>query len=112
MRHKTQQQKRRRRISPSSSSSSSSSHSLSSESEEKGQETKRFHIVSNDQSKWDFPSELTFYANTQFEKYIPGKSFLNTICEVYTVPNNLNRVKKMNGFLKDLLKEKNKKINP
>ena len=43
----------------------------------------------------------------QFEKYIPEKSIHDAICKVYLVPNNLNQVKKMVWFLKELLKEKN-----
>ena len=78
--------------------SSSSSHSSSSESVEEDQEIKRFHIVSNeDQFKWDLLSEL----------YIPEKSIHEAICEVHPVPNNLNQVKKMDEFLRGLLKEKN-----
>ena len=93
--------KKRRRRSPSSSSSSSSSHSSSSDSEKENQETERFHIVSNeDQFKWDFPSELASYANSQFEH--------DAICEAHPVPNNLNQVKKIDEFLRDLLKKKNK----
>ena len=90
------------------SSSLASSHSLSSESEEEGQETKRFCIVSDeDQFYWDLPSELASYASTEFEKYIPEKSHQNLICELNQVSNNLNQFKKMYEFLKDLLKEKN-----
>ena len=108
-RSKKPSRKKWRRRSPSSSSSSSSSHSSSSESEEQDQETKRFHIVSNeDQFKWDLPSELTSYANTQFEKCIPEKNIHDPICEVHPVTNNLNQVRKMDKFLRDLLKEKNK----
>ena len=82
---------------------------MSSESEEEDQETKRFHIVSNeDQFKWDLPSELASYAKTQFEKYIPEKSIHDAICELHPVRNNLNQVKKMDEFLRHLLKEKNK----
>ena len=106
---KKSSRKKRRSRSPSSSSSSSSSHFSSSESVEEDQETKRFHIVSNeDQFKWGLPSELASYANTQFEKYIPGKSIHDAICEVHIVPNNLNQVKKIDEFLRDLLTEKNK----
>ena len=43
----------------------------------------------------------------QFEKYIPEKSIHDAVGKVYLVPNNLNQVKKMDGFLKELLKEKN-----
>ena len=54
-------------------------------------------------------SELTFYAFTKFEKYIPEKSLHDAICEVHPVPNDLNQVKKKKDeFLKDLLKVKNK----
>ena len=108
-RSKKPNKKNRRRRFPGSSLSLWSSHSSSSESEEEDQKTKRFHIVSNeDQFKWDLPSELASYANTQFEKYIPEKSIHDAICEVHPVPNNLNQVKKMDKFLRDLLKEKNK----
>ena len=54
------------------------------------------------------PSELASYANTQFEKYIQENSIHDAICEVHPVPSNLNKVKKMGKFLKDLLKKKNK----
>ena len=95
--------KKWRRRSPSSSSSSSSSHSSSSESEEEAQETKRFHIVSNEeQFKWDLLSGLASYANTQFEKCIPEKSIHDAICEVHPVPNDLNQIKKMDEILRDL----------
>ena len=109
-RSKKPSKNKRRRRSPSSSSSSSSSHSSSSESEEEYQETKRFHIVSNeDKFKWDLPPELASYANTQFEKCIPEKSIHDAICEVHPVPNDLNQIKKMDEILRDLLKKKNKK---
>ena len=64
--------------------------------------------MDEDQFKWDLPSKLASYANTQLEKYIPEKSLQDAICEVHPVPNNLNQVKKMDEFLKDPLKEKNK----
>ena len=58
-RSKKPSKKKQRRRSPSSSLFSSSSHSSSSKSEKENQETKRFHIVSNEnQFKWDLPSEL------------------------------------------------------
>ena len=99
--------KKRRRRSPSSSSPSLSSHSSSSESEKEDQATKTFYTVSNkDQFKWNLPSELASYANTQFEKYIPEKSIHNIICEVHPVPNNLNQVKKMDEFLEDVWRRK------
>ena len=82
---KQSKNKLRRRF-PCSSWSSSSSCSSSSESEEEDQETKWFHIVSNeDWLKWDLPSELASYANTQFEKYIPKKSFHEAIYDVHLV---------------------------
>ena len=82
--------------------SSSSSHSSSSESDEEAQEIKKFHNVLNeDQFKWDLPSELASHSKTQFEKYIPEKSLHDAISKV---PSNLNEVKKIDEFLKNLLK--------
>ena len=53
-------------------------------SEKEDQETKRFHIVSNeDQFKWDLPTELASFASTEFEKYIPDESYYNAICELH-----------------------------
>ena len=64
--------------------SSASSLSLSSVSEKEDEETKRFHIVSNDdQFKWDLPTELASFATTKCEKYIPDKSYYNAICELH-----------------------------
>ena len=81
--------------------SSASSHSSSSVSEKEDQETKRFHIVSNeDQFKWDLPTELASFASTEFEKYIPDESYYNAICELHWVPNSLNQVRNMSEFLK------------
>ena len=58
-RSKKPSKKKQRRRSPSSSLFSLSSHSLSSKSEKENQETKRLHIVSNEnQFKWDLKSEL------------------------------------------------------
>ena len=56
----------------------------------------------------DLPFELASQGNTQFEKYIPEKSLHDAICGVHLVPSNLNQVKKIEKYLKDLLKEKNK----
>ena len=68
----------------------------------------RFHIVLNEhQFRWELPSELASYANTQFEKCIPEKILHHAICEVHPAPNKFNKVKKMYKFLKDLLKKKN-----
>ena len=48
------------------------------------------------------------YANSQLKKHIQRfHSFHGAICEVNLLPYNLNQVKKIHKFLKDLLKEKN-----
>ena len=48
------------------------------------------------------------YPNSQFEKHIQRfHGFHGAIYEVNLVPCNLNQAKKMDEFLKDLLKEKN-----
>ena len=45
---------------------------------------------------------------TQFEKCILEKSIHDAICEVHPVPNNLKQVKKIDEFLRNLLKGENK----
>ena len=64
--------------------------------------------MNENQFKWDLLS-VASYVNIQLEKYIPAKSLDDAICKVHLVSSNLNQVKKMGGFLKDLLQEKNKK---
>ena len=64
--------------------------------------------MNENQFKWDLLS-VASYVNIQLEKYIPEKSLDDAICKVHLVSSNLNQVKKMDGFLKDLLQEKNKK---
>ena len=64
--------------------------------------------MNEDQFKWDLSSDFASFGNTQFEKYIPEESLHGTTCEVHPIPNNLNQVKKMDEFLKYLLKQKNK----
>ena len=55
---------------------------------------------------WEPSFKLALYANNKFEKYISEKRLHDAIREVYPVPNNLNQTKKMDKYLKDLLKEK------
>ena len=64
--------------------------------------------MNENQFKWDLLS-VASYVNIQLEKYIQEKSLDDAICKVHLVSSNLNQVKKMGGFLKDLLQEKNKK---
>ena len=85
--------------------SSSSSYFSSSESGKEAQEIKKFHNVMNeDQFKWDLQSGLASYSKTQFEKYIPENSLHDAISKVHPVPGNLNLLKKIDEFLKNLLK--------
>ena len=50
------------------------------------------------------------YANRYFEEYVPEDSLKEaTLCQ-NPVPDNLDNVKKLGDFLRDILKEK-RKIN-
>ena len=71
----------------------------------------RFKIVIKDEKfKWKFPKGMASYANKYFEEFIPGGDLKEAILTQSPVPKNMDTVKKLDDFLKDLLKEK-RKIN-
>ena len=48
------------------------------------------------------------YANKYFEEYVPEDSLKEAILCQNPVPDNLDNVKKLDDFLRDILKEKRK----
>ena len=48
------------------------------------------------------------YANKYFEEYVPEDSLKEAILCQNPVPDNLDNVKKLDNFLKEILKEKRK----
>ena len=70
----------------------------------------RFKIVTEDEKfKWKFPKGMASYANKYFEEFIPGGDLKEAILTQSPVPKNMDTVKKLDDFLKDLLKEKKEK---
>ena len=51
---------------------------------------------------------MASYVNKYFEEFIPEGHLKEAILTQSPVPENLDTVKKLNDFLKDLLKEKKK----
>ena len=93
--------KRRRRNHTTSRDSSSSDGNDSDDSQHT-----RFKIV----TKWKLPKGMGSYANKCFEEFIPEADLKEAILTQSPVPEKMDTVKKLDDFLKDLLKEK-KKIN-
>ena len=46
------------------------------------------------------------YANKYFDEYVPEDSLKEAILCQNPIPDNLNNVKKLDDFLRDILKEK------
>ena len=69
----------------------------------------RFKIVTEDEKFKDkFPKGMASYVNKYFEEFIPEGHLKEAILTQSPVPENMDTVKKLNDFLKDLLKEKKK----
>ena len=69
----------------------------------------RFKIVTEDEKfKWKLPKGMASYANKYFEEFIPEGDLKEAILTQSPVPENIDTVKKLDDFLKDLLKEKKK----
>ena len=58
--------------------------------------------------KWKLPQGMASYANKYFEEFIPEGDLKEAILTQSPVPENMDTVKKLDDFLKDLLKEKKK----
>ena len=101
--------KKKKRSPSSSSSDSSSSSSQSSSSDDSDSDShprrhKRFKIVAKgDENMWELPKSMARYANSQFREYIPDKSIEETLLSGYPVPANIQKVKRLDDFLKTLI---------
>ena len=102
--------KKHKKAASSSSSSSESSSSSSGESDsDDAHEYENFEIVSEkDMYKWKLPKGLAKFVNKHFEEYIPDSDLKDQVLTELPIPANIDSVKKLDDFLKDLLKEKRK----
>ena len=102
---KKKKTKCRRHHQPTSSSSSTASDS----STDKESDNNRFKIITeNEKFKWKLPKSMANYTNKYFEEYVPEDSVKEAILYQNPVPYNLDNVKKLDSFLRDIFKEKHK----
>ena len=112
-RSKKNKKKKHRRYS-SSPSPSSSSNDDSDESKYRNNESKestdsRFRVVSEeDQYKYSLPPDMAQYANVNFDTYIKEADLIKAVLIKNPVPENINPVKTLDDFVKDILKDKKK----
>ena len=97
---KKKKAKHRQHHKPTSSSSSTASDSSTDEESHND----RFKIITeNEKFKWKLPKSMANYTNKYFEEYVPEDSLKEAIlCQ------NFDNVKKLDDFLRDILKEKRK----
>ena len=67
-------------------------------------------LTEGEKFKCNLPKGMARYANIFFEEFIPEGDLKEAILTQSPVPENMDTLKKLDDFLKDLLKEK-KKIN-
>ena len=102
---KKKKAKHRRHHQPTSSSTSTASNSSTDEESHND----RFKIITeNEKFKWKLPKSMANYANKYFEEYFPEHSLKEAILWQNPVPDNLDDDKKLDDFLRDILKEKRK----
>ena len=102
---KEKKAKRQRHHQPTSSSSST----VSDSSTDEKSHNDRFKIITeNEKFEWKLLKSMANYATKYFEPedYVPEDSLKEVILCQNPVPDNLDNVKKLDDFLKDILKEK------
>ena len=71
---------------------------------------KRFKITSEEEENaWTLPEEMLEYVNEQFENYINEKDLKESILSLHPIPSNMRKVKKLDIFLQELMKDGKKK---
>ena len=71
--------------------------------------SKRFTIKNEeDEYMWDLPEDMMKYAEKHFNTFIPERDLKEAICVENPVPSNICSVKKLDKYLRDILKEKAK----
>ena len=95
--------------SPSSSSNGDSDESKYRKNEGKESADSRFRVVSEeDQYKYSLPPDRAQYANVNFDTYIKEADIIKAVLIKNPVPENINPVKTLDDFAKDILKDKKK----
>lgn len=111
-RSKKSKKKRYSYSSNSDSESNTSEHSsLSSDSEDSDHEEQhqRFKVTTEEERcKYSLTKSMANYANEQFEIFIPDKELKEAVLMLNPVPDNIDPTKKLDDFVRSILKEKRK----
>ena len=67
-------------------------------------------VTEDEKFKWKLPKGMAAYANKYFEEFIAEGELKEAILTQSPVPENMDTVKQLDNFLKDLLKEKKRKL--
>ena len=95
--------------SPSSSSNDDSDESKYRNIEGKESTDSRFRVISEeDQYKYSLPPDMAHYASVNFDTYIKEADPIKAVLIKNPVLENINPVKTLNDFVKDILKDKKK----
>ena len=96
-------------VSEHNSSSSSDSGTESSDSDHKEEQHQRFKVTTEEEkSKYSLTKSMASYANEQFEVFIPDKELKEAVLMQNPVPENIDPTKKLDDFVRSILKEKRK----
>ena len=69
----------------------------------------RFQVISEkDKFRYNLPTDMVDYANIHFETYVKEADLKQQILTKNPVPDNLDQVKKLDDFVRDILKDKQK----
>ena len=65
-------------------------------------------VSEEDQYKYSLPPDMAQYANVNFDTYIKEADLIKAVLIKNPVPENINPVKTLDDFVKDILKDKKK----
>ena len=66
-------------------------------------------LAEEEQHEWQLPDELVRYSNKYFEKFVQEKSLKDSVLLENPVPTNVTELRKLDGYFKELLEEKNRR---
>ena len=68
-----------------------------------------FQVISEqDKLRYILPTDMAEYANTHFETYVKEADLNHQILKENPVPDDLDHLKKLDNFVRDILKDKHK----
>ena len=72
---------------------------------------KRFKIASEEEeNEFTLSADMLDFVHENFEVYIKEKCLKENILDIHPKPKNMNKVRKLDTFMQDLMKERKKKV--